>query len=80
MTFLLNHSQKNRTDKPGDFVKFFICPTNAHNSYKIVKLLKSFKIIIIAPTSSVYINYHQGALSLCFAKVIMLISVTYIVI
>jgi len=31
-------------------VKFFICPTNAHNSYKIVKLLKSFKIIIIVPT------------------------------
>jgi len=32
-----------------EFIKFFICPTNAHNSYKIVKLLKSFKIIIIAP-------------------------------
>jgi len=31
-------------------LKFFICPTNAHNSYKIVKLLKSFKIIIVAPT------------------------------
>jgi len=30
--------------------KFFICPANAHNSYKIVKLLKSFKIIIVAPT------------------------------
>jgi len=31
-------------------MKFFICPTNAHNSYKIVKLLKSFEIIIVAPT------------------------------
>jgi len=31
------------------FIKSFICPTNAHNSYKIVKLLKSFKIIIVAP-------------------------------
>jgi len=31
-------------------IKFFICPTKAHNSYKIVKLLKSFKIIIVAPT------------------------------
>jgi len=31
-------------------VKFFICPTNAHNSYKIIKLLKSFKIVIVAPT------------------------------
>jgi len=47
---LLNHSQNNRTDKPGDFVKFFICPTKADNSYKIVKQLKSFKIIIVAPT------------------------------
>ena len=26
---------------------------------------------------SVYINHHQGALSLCFAKVTMLTSVTY---
>jgi len=25
-----------------DNIKFFICPTNSHNSYKIVKLLKSF--------------------------------------
>jgi len=31
-------------------IKFFICSTNAHNSYKIVKLLKPFKIIIVAPT------------------------------
>ena len=29
---------------------------------------------------SVYINHHQGALSLCFAKVTVLISFTYIVI
>jgi len=33
-----------------DNIKFFICPTNAGNSYKIVKLLKSFKITIVAPT------------------------------
>ena len=33
-----------------DSITFFICPTNAHNSYKIVKQLKSFKIIIVAPT------------------------------
>jgi len=49
------------------------------NYYKIVKELKSFKIIIVAPTCvSVYINQHQGALSLCFAKVTMLTSVTYL--
>ena len=35
------------------------------NYYKIVKRLKSFKMII------------EGALSLCFAKVTMLSSVTY---
>jgi len=29
---------------------------------------------------SVYINHHQGALGLCFAKVTILTSVTYIVI
>jgi len=28
----------------------YFCPTNAHNSYNIVKLLKSFKIKIVAPT------------------------------
>jgi len=33
-----------------EFIKFFICSTNVYNSYKIVKLLKSFKSIIIAPT------------------------------
>jgi len=32
-------------------IKSFICPTNAHKLfYKIVKQLKSFKIIIVAPT------------------------------
>jgi len=30
-------------------IKSFICPTDAHNYYKIVKQLKSFKIIIVAP-------------------------------
>ena len=33
-----------------DNIKFFVCPTNAHISYKIVKFLKSFKIITVAPT------------------------------
>ena len=32
------------------YIKFFICPTNAHNSYKIMKGLKSFKFITVAPT------------------------------
>ena len=31
-------------------IKFFISSTNAHNSYKIVKLLKSIKIIVVAAT------------------------------
>ena len=42
------------------FIKFFICPTNAHNSYKIVKLLKSFKIIIFAPTC---FGFHKQLLT-----------------
>jgi len=29
---------------------FFFFPSNSHNSYKIIKLLKSFKIPIVAPT------------------------------
>jgi len=33
-----------------DNIMFFICPNNAHNSYKIVKHLKTFKIIIVAPS------------------------------
>ena len=37
-------------------ITFFICPTNTHNSYKIVKLLKSFKIITVAPT---YFGLHK---------------------
>jgi hypothetical protein len=31
-------------------IMFFICSINAHNSYKTVKLLKSSKTIIVAPT------------------------------
>jgi len=31
-------------------IEFFICSTIAHNSYKIIKLLKSFKTIIVATT------------------------------
>ena len=30
--------------------QFLYCPTNAHNYYKIVKLLKSFKIIAVVAT------------------------------
>ena len=33
-----------------DNIKFFICLTNATNYCIIVKLLKSFKIIIVTPT------------------------------
>ena len=31
-------------------IKFFIFLINEHNSYKIAKELKSFKIVIVAPT------------------------------
>ena len=31
-------------------IEFFIWPNTAHNSYKVIKLLKSFKIIIVDPT------------------------------
>jgi len=48
------------------------------NYYKIVKQLKSFKTIKLLQHVSVYTHNHQGALSLCFAKVTMLTSVTYI--
>ena len=47
------------------------------NYYKIIKQLKSFKIITVAPTCFGFINHHQGALSLCFDKVTILASVTY---
>ena len=33
-----------------DNIKSLICPNNEHNSYKIVKLLKSLQIIIVAAT------------------------------
>jgi len=42
-----------------DNIKFLICPTDAHNSYKIVKLLKSFKIITVAPTC---LDLHKPSL------------------
>ena len=61
-------------------ISWFIIVQLTHNNYyKIVKLLKSLKIITVAQRVSVYINHHQGALSLCFAKVTMLTSVTNIV-
>ena len=50
-----------------------------HTNYcKIVKELKSFKILILAPTCFRLLKPSSGgALSLCFAKVTMLTSVTY---
>jgi len=64
-----------------DNFKFFICPTNEQNSYKIVKLLKSFKIVIFAPSCfGLHKSSSGGALNLCFAKVKMLILVRHIVI
>ena len=41
-------------------------------------MLKSFKIIIVAPTCFGLHNHHQEAFSLCFTKVTMLTSVTYL--
>ena len=45
----------------------FIIPTDAHY-YKIIEMLKQFKIIIFAPTCfGSRRNHHQGAV-LCLAK------------
>ena len=45
----------------------FIVPTDAHY-YKIIEMLKQFKIIILPPTCfSSCRNHHQGAV-LCLAK------------
>jgi len=60
-----------------DSIKSVICPTNSHNYYKIVKLLKSFKIIIVAPACFGLHKPSSGSYNLCFAKVTMLTSVTY---
>jgi len=46
----------------------FIVPTDAHY-YKIIEMLKQFKVIILAPTcSGSRRNHHQGAV-LCLAKI-----------
>jgi len=51
-------------------IKSFICPTSAHKNYsKIVDLLKLLKLKYLLQHVSVYINHHQGAHSLCFARV-----------
>jgi len=47
------------------------------NYYKIVKQLKSFKIIIFAPTCFGLHKPSSGSYSLRFAKVTMLPSATY---
>jgi len=45
----------------------FIVPTDAHY-YKILEMLKQFKIIILAPTCfGSHRNHHHGAV-LCLAK------------
>ena len=45
----------------------FIVPTDAHH-YKIIEMLKQFKIVTLAPTCfSSCRNHHQGAV-LCLAK------------
>ena len=43
------------------------------NYYKIVKLLKSFKIMIAAPTCFGLHKPSTGSYSLCFAKVTVLL-------
>jgi hypothetical protein len=60
-------------------IKFFICPTNAHNSYNIVELLKSFTIIIFVPTCFGLHKSSSGSSQPVLRKVTMLISVTYFV-
>jgi hypothetical protein len=46
---------------------FFIVPTDAHY-YKIIEMLKQFKILALAPTRfGSHRNHHQGAI-LCLAK------------
>ena len=49
------------------------------NYYKIVKLLKLFKIITVGPTCFGLHKPSSGSYSLCFDKVAILSSVTYIV-
>ena len=39
-------------------IEFFIWPNTAHNSYKVIKLLKSFKIIIVAATVPITSNNY----------------------
>jgi hypothetical protein len=46
---------------------FFIVPTDAHY-YKIIEMLKQFKIVTVVPTCfGSRRNHHQGAV-LCLAK------------
>jgi len=60
-------------------IKFFIYPTNAHNSYQIVKLLKSFKIIF-SPACFGLHKRSSGSSQPVLRQVTMLISVIYIVV
>ena len=49
------------------------------NYYKIVKLLKSFTIITVDATCFGLHKPSSGSYSMCFAKITMLISITYVV-
>ena len=43
-------------------IKSFICPTNAHiNYFKIIEVLKTFKITTLAPTCFGLHKYHHGS-------------------
>ena len=58
--FLLKESSYHHTH-------FFIVPTDAHY-YKIIDMLKQFKIVTLSPTCfGSRRNHHQGAV-LCLAK------------
>jgi len=61
-----------------DNIRFFICPNNTRNSNKIVKLVKSYKIII-APTCFGLHKPSEGSSQPMFRQSYKLISVTYIV-
>ena len=61
------HNTNNNESRCGYGQTLLIVPTDAHY-YKIIEMLKQFKIIILAPTCfGSRRNHHQGAV-LCLAK------------
>jgi len=56
-----------------DDIKFFICPTNAHKLYKII--IKTFRIIKVAPTCFGLHKPSSGSYSLCLANITFLVPV-----